>query len=201
MRRDQRPVARRNWVETVPLLPVIVAAVLIIGGIAAVVAGSQSGLFSSNKTASATIDGIPCETAEHTEATGKHIHMHLDIYLKGAQVNLPANQGISQANQCLYWIHTHDTTGVIHIEAPARAASRQFTLGDAFDVWSAKLDSQNVGSLAVPKDGSLVAFINGKAFTGNPRSIPLNSHDEIVLEITPGAPGQLPTSYTFPAGE
>jgi len=178
-----------------------VAAVLIVGAIYFAIAGAGSGLLSTNKTASATIDGIPCETSEHTEATSKHIHVHLDIYLKGAAVNLPANQGISTANSCLYWIHTHDATGVMHVEAPARAATRTFTLGDAFDVWGSKLDSQNVGSLQVPKNGSLVAFINGKPYTGNPRLIPLNSHDEIVLEITPGAPGQLPSTYAFPAGE
>ncbi len=201
MRRDLRPVARRRWVERVPLLPVVVAAFLIIGAIYLAVAGARSGLLSSHPTGGATIDGIPCETAEHTEATAKHIHVHLDIFLKGAAVNLPVNQGVSQSTSCFYWIHTHDTTGVIHIEAPARAASRQFTLGDAFDVWASKLDSQNVATLQVPKDGSLVAFINGKPYTGNPRSIPLNSHDEIVLEITPGAPAQLPTSYSFPASE
>jgi hypothetical protein len=158
-------------------------------------------VLTSNTRGSATIDGIPCESSEHTEGTAKHIHMHLDIYLKGAAVNLPANGGISQTDQCLYWIHTHDNAGVIHIEAPARAASRQFTLGEAFDVWGFKLDSQHVATLQVPKDGSLVAFINGKPYTGNPRAIPLNSQDEIVLEITPGAPAQLPSSYSFPAGE
>lgn len=201
MRRDLRAVPRRSWVERVPILPVVVAAVLILGGIFVAVEGARSGILASNRTGSSTIDGIPCETSEHTEATAKHIHMHLDIYLKGSLVNLPANEGISQTNQCLYWIHTHDATGVIHLEAPARAASRTFTLGDAFDVWGLKLDSQQVGTLAVPKDGSLVAFINGKPYTGNPRSIPLIAHDEIALEITPGAPAQLPTSYSFPAGE
>ena len=201
MRRDLRAVPRRSWVERVPVLPVIVAAVLIIGAVYVAFAAAGSGLLTNKTGGSATIDGIPCETVEHTEATAKHIHIHLDIFLKGAPVNLPANEGISQANQCLYWIHTHDASGVIHVEAPARAASRQFTLGDAFDVWGLKLDSQHVGTLQVPKDGSLVAFINGKPYTGNPRRIPLNSHDEIVLEITPGAPAQIPTSYTFPAGD
>ena len=201
MRRDQRPVPRRSWVERVPVLPVVVAAVLIIGAVYVAYAGATSGLFSAKSTASASVNGIPCDTTEHADATAKHIHAHLDIYFKGAAVNLPANLGISQANQCLYWLHTHDATGVMHIEAPAKAKDRVFTLGDAFDVWALKLDRHNVATLQIPADGSLVAFVNGKPYTGDPRKIPLNAHDEIVLEITPGAPAEVPSSYSFPAGE
>lgn len=201
MRRDLRPVPRRPWIERLPVLPLAVAAILIIGAIYFAVVAAGSGLFAGNSSKSATINGIPCERTEHTDTTAKHFHAHLDIYLKGAAVNLPANEGISQPNQCLYWVHTHDNTGVIHIEAPAKAANRTITLGDAFDVWGLKLDSHNVATLQVPSNGSLVAFVNGAPYTANPRSIPLHPHDEIVLEITPGAPASVPSSYSFRAGE
>lgn len=33
--------------------------------------------------------------------------------------------------KAFYWLHTHDESGVIHIESPLR---RAFTLGNVFDL-------------------------------------------------------------------
>jgi hypothetical protein len=44
-------------------------------------------------------------------------------------------------DKCIYWLHTHDGTGIIHIESPIK---RDFTLGQFFDIWAKKFE-QSVG--------------------------------------------------------
>jgi hypothetical protein len=45
---------------------------------------------------------------------------------------VPANIGIDEQAGYLTSLHTHDATGIIHVESPTR---RSFNLGDFFDVW------------------------------------------------------------------
>jgi hypothetical protein len=84
--------------------------------------------------------------------------------------------GIVEGGKCLYWLHTHDTTGVIHIESPAQ---RVYTLGEFFDVWGQPLSSTQVGHLT----GHVTAFLNGRRFPGDPRSIKLTPHAVIQLDV------------------
>ena len=46
-----------------------------------------------------------------------HIHAHLDIFINGNPYAVPSEIGIIP-NQCIYWMHTHDDSGIIHIESP-----------------------------------------------------------------------------------
>ena len=73
------------------------------------------------------VDGIKCNT---TEQLTYHVHAHLSILRNGTQVLVPRYVGIT--NSCIYWLHTHNDTGVIHMEAPAQTT---FTLKQFFDVW------------------------------------------------------------------
>src|SRR5947209_789939 len=75
-----------------------------------------------------TVDGIKCETAEQL---AYHIHSHLAIFVNGAERVVPAGVGIDDST-CIYWLHTHDESGVLHVESPD---SRVFTLGNFFAVW------------------------------------------------------------------
>jgi hypothetical protein len=45
-----------------------------------------------------------------------HIHAHLDVFKNGQTNPIPPNTG-TIPNQCIYWLHTHDDTGVIHVES------------------------------------------------------------------------------------
>ena len=76
---------------------------------------------------------------------------------------------------CIYWIHTHDASGVIHVESKPRA----YRLGEFFAVWGEPLARTAVG----PYRGRVSAFVNGKAFKANPREIPIGSYQQIVLEV------------------
>ena len=60
----------------------------------------------------------------------QHIHPHLTIIVNGKNQIIPSDIGI--ASNCEKAIHTHNGTGLIHVEAQD---NRQYTLGEFFDVW------------------------------------------------------------------
>src|SRR5438128_3178687 len=74
---------------------------------------------------------IPCSGQE---MGAEHIHAHLEIYVRGQPRVVPANIGIRPT--CLFWLHTHDATGLIHVEA---GAGGTYTLGQFFTVWGQRL--------------------------------------------------------------
>src|SRR5438105_1939190 len=62
------------------------------------------------------IDNICCDQLEQTAV---HYQALVYIYIDGQPVQVPQNVGIASDQSCFYWMHTHDTTGVIHMEAPS----------------------------------------------------------------------------------
>jgi hypothetical protein len=89
---------------------------------------------------------------------------------------------------CIYWVHTHDQTGMIHMEMPAEFV---VTLGDFFDLWGQPLSSSHVG----PVSGKVTAFVNGVRSSGDPRNIVLGDHTLVQLDI--GTPTVPPQPYEF----
>jgi hypothetical protein len=140
------------------------------------------------------IDGIQCETHEQVSY---HVHAHLAILVNGqpqlvsAQVGIPGGPNFSR---CYYWLHTHDTSGVIHIESPDQ---RGYTLGQFFDIWGQPLSGTTVAVYPVPS-GQLTAYVDGQPWNGSPRDIPLKAHTQVVLEL--GQQITPPPGYNFPSG-
>lgn len=66
-----------------------------------------------------------------------HIHPELEIEVNGVKEFIPDDVGISGI--CERAIHTHDSTGQIHVEAQA---VRDYILQDFFDVWAKKIDRE-----------------------------------------------------------
>src|SRR6266545_856835 len=54
------------------------------------------------------------------EGSALHIHTHLDVIVDGKPVTVPAQIGIDESTQKISPLHTHDTTGIIHIESPTQ---------------------------------------------------------------------------------
>jgi hypothetical protein len=140
----------------------------------------------SSTTPGKTVDGVQCAPLEQL---AYHIHAHLQVFVNGQPRSLPAAIGllspVSQqtaygpfygAQRCYYWLHTHTTDGIIHIESPTK---RIYTLGNFFDEWSQPLTGSQVG----PATGKLTAFLNGKQWTASPRSIPFLPHAVIQLDV------------------
>ena len=129
------------------------------------------------------------------EGTAQHIHAHLDIFIYGQPVTVPANIGIYNG---ITPVHTHDTSGIIHIESPDAKAT--YTLGQFFDIWGVKLTSTSIGGYANNTTNKLNVYDNGKV-VNNPVSLVIAKHHEIV--ITYGTTQEQPhiaKSYNFPSG-
>jgi hypothetical protein len=149
----------------------------------------------ANTTSQVRAAGLPMLGAE---GTVEHIHAHLDVIVNGQPVVVPANLGIDQSTGQLSPLHTHDTTGILHIESPVKAT---FSLGQVFTEWQVLLSANQIGGLTAGGGKVLQAYVNGKPFTGNPAGIILNAHDEIaVVYGTPAQQANPPSSYAFPAG-
>jgi len=126
------------------------------------------------------IDGIRCETSESLLF---HIHIQLTIFIEGQEQTVPANIGI--LSNCLYWLHTHDDTGLIHVESPIQ---RDFTLGDFFDIWGKPLSSQRLLDKTVDAEHSVRAYVDGQLYLGDPRAIALKDLEKIALMYGPPFP-------------
>jgi hypothetical protein len=133
--------------------------------------------------------GLP---ALQAEGQVLHIHQHLDLYVDGRKVTVPMNVGIDPSGAFISPLHTHDTTGVIHVESPTESA---FSLGQFFAVWGVPLAATRIGSVK----GRVHTWVNGKPVTADPTRIVLASHQEIVIASGP-APKKVPSSYAFPEG-
>ncbi len=141
----------------------------------------------STTTPGGTVDGIQCAPVEQL---AYHIHSHLQVYDHGQPQTLPAGIGLIEpvaeqtaygpfygATHCYYWLHTHATDGVIHIESPS---ARVYTLGNFFDEWRQPLSGTQVAGAK----GKVTAFLNGKPWTKDPRAIPLRPHASIQLNVS-----------------
>ncbi len=175
------------------VLTILAAAIVVIvmiqshGGTSQGAAPTPPAFATAAPTLARRIDGIPC----NNENIGYHVHAHLQIAYRGQNLALPANIGIDD-NTCVYYLHTHDDSGEVHIEAPV---ARLFTLGNFFDIWGQPLSSTHLASIPLKKGQHLRSYLNGKPYKGNPRSIQLVAHQLIALEV--GPPFVKPSGFDF----
>jgi hypothetical protein len=210
--RQQRRHSTRRW----SIIGGVVVLLLLIGG------GGAGAYFAFAPRTGApspggAIDGIACQS----EMLTYHIHAHLTLYKNGKPVPVPAYVGIPYSsaihvggqNTCLFYLHTHDASGVIHIESPTKP-ERPFMLGQFFDIWhytslwdaqggiagqaGLVVDDSFVNALKAAKPRDIHVFVNGKPVSGDYRSITLTKHKLITIEI--GTPLKSPTThYDFSA--
>jgi hypothetical protein len=140
------------------------------------------------------VDGITCDHLEHST---EHIHIHLAIYVKSQPVTIPGD--IGRPSTCFYWLHTHRTDGVIHLEAPATAA---YTLGQFLDIWAQSKQMLVLTSTSLldnPLNGhELVTWVSqdgqpAQRYTGNVGDLVLQGHQIITLAYD--SPNVNPVTY------
>lgn len=66
----------------------------------------------------------------------QHFHPRLTVTVDGREEVIPANLGLGS---CELPLHTHDTTGTIHVEAQV---ARDYTLDDFLKVWGKPLQRE-----------------------------------------------------------
>jgi len=135
--------------------------------------------------------GLPALAAEGALL---HIHQHLDIIVHGQPLAVSA--GIGQGGGFISDIHTHDASGIIHVESPR---AQTFTLGQFFDVWGVKFTAQCIGGYCADSKNTLKVYSNGKLYDGDPRQLALAKYEQIVVVYgtQEEQPKTLPT-FTFP---
>ncbi|MEY9925942.1 hypothetical protein ABH926_000562 [Catenulispora sp. GP43] len=139
--------------------------------------------------------GLPMLGSEELQV---HYHAHLDVIVDGKPVTVPQYVGIDENAQTITALHTHDTSGVVHIES---GKDVPFKLGQFFTEWGQPLSTTQVGPVAIGGDKALHVFVNGKEITGDPSQYVFKAHDEIVVWVGDKAQTpQVPSSYDFPPG-
>jgi hypothetical protein len=126
-----------------------------------------------------------------------HFHAHVSLFVEGERIAIPAAVGIvdpvivdgfAQSGDCFYWTHTHDATGLVHIEPPTVA---DYTLGQFFEVWGQPLSETNVAGF----EGTVSVFVDGVRHTGAPGDIVFSSRLHISLQVA--TPLSSPPMYNF----
>ncbi len=133
------------------------------------------------------------------EALAFHIHMLLQVYVDGNPVQVPQFIGINevgaQSDRFITVLHTHDPTGIIHVES---ATQTQYTLGEFFDVWGVPFSSTQLGAYANAGNRQVRVFLNGKPYNGDPRGLLLKQHEDIVVTFgtQKKLPSPIPSTYS-----
>jgi hypothetical protein len=186
-----------------------VSAVVVAGGALVVIAGRGGSEHHHGPSPVGASWPRPADTADRAraiglsvapmEGTARHFHTHLDILVNDRPVSVPAGLGIATSGQEMAELHTHDTTGVLHIEAPT--TDKRYVLGQLFTEWGVHLDATDLGGLKAGGGRTLTAYVDGRRQSGDPANIELAPHREIALVYGPGnARPKLPSSYAFAPG-
>jgi hypothetical protein len=134
-----------------------------------------------------------------SQSSRLRFRVHLELFARKLVLLVPAGVGVAPpvrkehgrvtAGRCFYPLRTREPTGVIEVAAEGRPR-----LGDVFRVWGQPLTARQIAGFRSTQ--RVLAFVNGRRYSGDPRSIPLRRHDEIVLEIGGYVPPH--SSYLFP---
>ncbi|HET9029481.1 MAG TPA: hypothetical protein VFN49_04835 [Candidatus Aquilonibacter sp.] len=171
------------------------------------------------------IDQAQCDT---TMSDNYHIHVFIGLYVNGTEYALPTGVGVADpasqndkdtqyATQCFYYTHTHDRTGVVHIEDPNGGISAvppmnsMYTLKTLFDVWGITVSNSQFGQFG----GNVQVYTSGQTYrgggnanstipesdltpwVGDPNTIPLYSHEVIWFLVGPNYPTSLPAVHFY----
>jgi hypothetical protein len=128
--------------------------------------------------------GVP--TMSDTSAGGAHLHPELTVYADGDEVPIPVNIGIDPANppEMMAGLHTHDSSGVIHVENAAEP-----TLGQFFEIWGVPFSPDQLGPYQADGSDSVRMWVDGE---------PSREFGDLVLEdgqevvVAYGSPREMP---------
>lgn len=110
-----------------------------------------------------------------------HIHAMLHVYVNGLLSPVPQDIGVEVKKDFESSMHTHDGTGIVHMEG---ARPYPYTLGDFFMVWGVKLGPDQVGGLKGLGGDRLHFYLDGKPLA-NPAAHVLHNGDSIVIGYGP----------------
>jgi hypothetical protein len=108
-------------------------------------------------------------------------HAHLDVIVDGRSVSVAAGLGTSVPDAAgripgtyepgqpgIAALHTHDTSGVLHVESPT---DPQFTLGQLFAEWNVAVAAGQLGGYHQDAGTSVRVFVDGQQLTTDPAGL------------------------------
>jgi hypothetical protein len=161
-RRRVRP--RLLWGGIGAIVMAAIAAVIVSGGgsksMDMTVAAAPSGPFSQHYaglTQRRQAAHVP--TMMDTMKSSVHVHPMLKVYVDGKQIPVPVNIGIDPTQDAMQMagLHTHDSTGTIHVEGVPRARLSQF-----FAVWGVPLSAKQLGLYRSGAGDVVRMWVDGK---------------------------------------
>jgi hypothetical protein len=198
----QRRMARTRRNRTIATAAVLIAGLAIVGVVALTSSEDQgqpensaqpelTGLMTGPEPWPANLGTLADRMTEISIPTfgnplAMHEHAHLDLFVNGSPVTVPASIGFGPDVQAA--LHTHDTSGVVHMES--NQADATFTLGEFFDVWGLRFTGTCIGGYCEFGDRQLRLFVDGKPSAGDPRLLRMHDQQEIV--VTYGSSDQVP---------
>ena len=153
----QTSIARARTIKRIAISAI--AAIVIVGGIGSAV------------WYVATRPSLPED--EIISKKGIHWHPELVIFVGGKKQEIPTNIGIGVIHQP---IHTHDATGVLHLEFQGLVRKQDITLGQFFKNWGK--DMQSFGT-------NMKMMVNGKENTELENYV-MRDKDKIELRFDDG---------------
>jgi hypothetical protein len=113
-----------------------------------------------------------------------HHHALIHIYNDGLLVPVAPNIGIHKPAYSS--LHTHDQTGVLHMESDV---PHNFTIGNFFAIWGVRFGKASLGNLVNKGDKQVRVYVNGKRVT-DPVHYVMKDQDNIVVGY--GTDGSFP---------
>jgi hypothetical protein len=218
-------------------LVVVIAVVVALSGVgsggapapsagASPAAGSQASTPASAQASPVTAPTLlypaPSDPLERTVAAGleparkeflvNHVHAHLDVFVDGKPVVVPAGIGINIKDPkvrtfsdpigyggielcdqpCISPLHTHGEDGILHTES---SDPKPHTLGQFFDEWGVELSETCVGEHCAPAK-PIAVYVGGQPYQGDPRAIELTDRKVIVV-VAGTPPAMIPSTADF----
>jgi len=149
----------------------------------------------------AVLEGHPVGRLRCGRAASRRFGVHVELFARRQVVIVPAGIGVARPfsrrlgriapQGCSYRLRTLEPTGVVEVGPGTRLAVR-----DLFALWGQPLARTRLAGFE--SRTPVLAYLGGKRWQGDPGSIPLTRHAQIVLEIDGYVPPH--PAYLFQKG-
>lgn len=136
-RRRQLDKGRVPWIYVV----LVIVVIAVISGV--IYVNTRTSITTTVNTAAFPFACVP------NQSLVIHIHPWLQIVINGKNVTIPSDVGITSgaSGSCLEPMHTHDASGIIHIES---ITNTNYTLGKFFQIWNVTYGSVSFNGTTHP---------------------------------------------------
>lgn len=137
-----------------------------------------------------------------TARPGARVLAHVELFAEGLVVPVPPGIGVApplvrrgayvRRGRCSFPVRTTEPTGLLELSRGA-----PLSLGDLFSVWGQPLSRTRLAAFSTSAGAPVRAYLGGRLWRGDPRSLPLAAGAVVVLEVGRYVAPHI--SYRFPS--